>query len=161
MVFLILVNQAKASTANVGNAVNHVLKSYISLKNALFADDSKTANDEAKKFTAALKEVQVSQMDDKQKATWKKYGEKLHFDGEHIGHSTAIAHQREHFGNLSSNLFAVLKAFQVNDLVVYQQYCPMAKKSWLSETAAIKNPYYGKKMATCGVTKETLKAEAD
>jgi hypothetical protein len=34
----------------------------------------------------------------------------------------------------------------------------MEKKSWISESAIIKNPYYGKKMIECGVTKETLKA---
>jgi hypothetical protein len=33
----------------------------------------------------------------------------------------------------------------------------MAKKSWISESSAIKNPYYGKKMIECGVTKETMK----
>jgi len=157
---LIVVNHVKASPADVNTAVNNVLKSYISLKNALVADNSKAANDEAAKFTVALKDVQTSQMDAKQKAVWAKYGEKLRFDGEHIGHSTELAHQREHFGSLSSNMFTVLKAFHANDVEVYEQYCPMAKKSWLSETAAIKNPYYGKKMATCGVTKETFKVGA-
>src|SRR5258708_237339 len=102
---LIVVNNVKASPADVNTAVNNVLKSYISLKNALVADNSKAANDEATKFTAALKDVQVSQMDAKQKAVWAKYGEKLRFDGEHIGHSTELTHQREHFGSLSSNMF--------------------------------------------------------
>jgi hypothetical protein len=36
----------------------------------------------------------------------------------------------------------------------------MAKKSWISESSTIKNPYFGKKMLTCGVTKETLKTAA-
>ncbi|HTD99183.1 MAG TPA: DUF3347 domain-containing protein [Mucilaginibacter sp.] len=158
IVLFIAVNNAKANPADVNSAINNVLKSYISLKNALVADNSKEANDEAAKFTAALKDVQVSQMDAKQKAVWQKYGEKLRYDGEHIGHSTELAHQREHFGSLSANMYAVIKEFHANDLVVYKQYCPMKKQSWLSETATIKNPYYGKKMVECGVTKETLKA---
>ena len=55
-------------------------------------------------------------------------------------------------------MYAVMKAFKSNDLVLYQQYCPMAKKIWISESSVIKNPYLGKKMPECGVTKEMLKA---
>jgi hypothetical protein len=51
-----------------------------------------------------------------------------------------------------------MKAFKTNDVTLYRQYCPMEKKSWVSELSAIKNPYLGKKMVDCGVTKETLKA---
>lgn len=97
-------------------------------------------------------------MDAKQKSVWQKYAEKLRFDGQHIGESTDIKHQREHFGSLSANMFTVLKALKANEMVLYEQYCPMAKKTWLNETATIKNPYLGKEMPTCGVVKETLKA---
>jgi len=158
IILFLAANISQASPADVNTAVNNVLRRYLGIKNALAVDNSKTANDEAKKFTAALKEVPVSQMDAKQKATWAKYAEKLRFDGEHIGESTEIAHQREHFGSLSTNIYEVLKAFQSNNMVIYKQYCPMEKKSWISESAAIKNPYLGKKMPDCGVTKETLKA---
>jgi hypothetical protein len=160
IILLVAINKVQASPADVNIAINNVLKGYLGIKNALAADNSKAANDEAKKFTSALKEVPASQMDAKQKAEWVKYAEKLRYDGEHIGESTEIAHQREHFGSLSSNMLAVLKAFHSNDLVVYRQYCPMEKKSWISESATIKNPYFGKKMLDCGVTKETLKASA-
>jgi hypothetical protein len=160
IILLIAINKVQAAPADVNTAINNVLKNYLGIKNALAADNSKAANDEAKKFTLSLKEVPVSQMDAKQKAEWVKYAEKLRYDGDHIGESTEIAHQREHFGSLSSNMLAVLKAFHSNDLVVYRQYCPMEKKSWISESATIKNPYLGKKMLDCGVTKETLKASA-
>jgi len=160
IILLITINKVQASPADVNTAINNVLKSYLGIKNALATDNSKAANDEAKKFTSSLKEVPVGQMDAKQKAEWAKYAEKLRYDGDHIGESTEIAHQREHFGSLSSNMLAVLKAFHSNDLVVYRQYCPMEKKSWISESTTIKNPYLGKKMLDCGVTKETLKASA-
>jgi hypothetical protein len=158
IILFIATTQVNAAPADINAAINNVLKSYLGIKNALVTDNSTATNDEAKKFTAALKAVPVDQMDAKQKAEWAKYAEKLRFDGEHIGESTAIAHQREHFGSLSGNMYAVLKAFQANDVLLYKQYCPMEKKSWISESAAIKNPYYGKKMLSCGVTKETLKA---
>ncbi|MDB5022503.1 MAG: hypothetical protein JWP78_258 [Mucilaginibacter sp.] len=154
------VSKVQAGPLDVNAAINQVLKNYLGIKNALATDNTKGANDEAKEFTAALKEVPVARMNAKQKAEWAKYAEKLRYDGQHIGESTAIVHQREHFGSLSANMYAVLKAFHSNDLVVYRQYCPMEKKSWISESAIIKNPYLGKKMLDCGVTKETLKASA-
>jgi len=157
IVLFLAANSVKSAPVDVNPAINNVLKSYLGIKNALATDNSKAANDEAKKFTVALKAVATSQMDAKQKEVWTKYAEKLRFDGEHIGESTEIAHQREHFGDLSANMYTVLKAFQANDVVLYKQYCPMAKKSWISESSAIKNPYYGKKMIECGVTKETMK----
>jgi len=160
IVLFITVNTAKATPADLHSAINNVYKSYLGIKNALATDNSKAANDEAKKFTAALKEVSVNTMDAKQKAVWTKYAEKLRYDGDHIGESTAIDHQREHFGSLSTNMYEVVKAFQTNDMVLYKQYCPMEKKSWLSESSAIKNPYFGKKMLDCGMTKETMKAMA-
>jgi len=158
IILFVAVNTVKAAPADLHSAINNVYKSYLSIKNALATDNSKAANDEAKKFTAALKDVPVASMDAKQKAAWTKYAEKLRFDGDHIGESTAIAHQREHFGSLSGNMYEVVKAFQTNDMVLYKQYCLMVKKSWLSESSAIKNPYYGKEMLGCGTTKETMQA---
>ncbi|MDB5134076.1 MAG: hypothetical protein JWP37_679 [Mucilaginibacter sp.] len=158
IVLFITVYKTQAKPVDVNSAINNVLKNYLGVKNALATDNGKAANDEAKKLAASLKEVPVNQMDAKQKATWDKYAEKLRYDSEHIGESDAIAHQREHFGSLSANMLAVLKAFHSNDLVVYQQYCPMEKKSWISESTTIKNPYLGKRMLNCGVTKETFKA---
>ena len=157
IVLLLTVRHSMAAPNDLNTSLNDVLKSYLGIKNALVADDYKTANTEAKKFTAALKQVQVSQMDAKQKAVWGKYADKLRFDGEHIGESTAVAHQREHFGSLSANMLAVVKVFHKNDIVVYLQYCPMVRKSWLSESETIKNPYLGKTEPTCGVVKETFK----
>ena len=158
LVLLTVAGFAKAEPADLKSSVNAAVKSYLDIKNALAADNNKAANDAAKQFTTALKRIQPDQMDAKQKEAWQKYGEKLRYDGDHISESTEIAHQREHFGSLSANLYAVLKAFKDNDVSLYQQYCPMAKKTWLSDQSAIKNPYLGKKMLDCGVTKETLKA---
>jgi hypothetical protein len=154
---LLITASAKAQTT-VSGSVNKALTAYIGIKNALVADNSKLANDRAKEFTAVLKEINPAQMNDKQKATWKAYGEKLRFDGEHISESDKLAHQREHFTSLSKNMIAVTKALKLNNTIVYEQYCPMKKASWLSETTAIRNPFYGKDMEDCGSVKETIKA---
>ena len=159
IILFVVVNNVKAAPViDVHTAINDVFKGYLGIKNALATDNGKAANEEAKKFTEALKSVPIDQMDAKQKEAWAKYAEKLRFDGEHISESGAIKHQREHFGSLSTNMYAILKAFPANDMTLYKQYCPMEKKSWISETQAIKNPYLGNKMLDCGSTKETMKA---
>jgi hypothetical protein len=152
------ISNVYAQTSVVNNHVNNILKSYFGIKNALVADNLKLANSCGKEFTNALKELSSNELDAKQKTTWLIYSEKLRFDGEHISESDKIAHQREHFASLSKNMLAVLKAFKANTATVYGQYCPMKKEWWLSETSVIKNPYYGKSMEECGVTKETLMA---
>ncbi|HTI58525.1 DUF3347 domain-containing protein [Mucilaginibacter sp.] len=158
VLLFISAGRLRAETTDFNSSINAAVKSYLEIKNALASDNSKAANDAAKKFTNDLKGISADQLDAKQKAIWQKYAEKLRFDGDHIGESTDIKHQREHFGSLSANMFAVLKALKGNEMMLYEQYCPMAKKTWLNETAAIKNPYLGKEMPSCGVVKETLKA---
>ncbi|WP_448698936.1 DUF3347 domain-containing protein [Mucilaginibacter sp. AW1-3] len=151
---LLTINIVKADT---NSSINKVLAAYLEIKNALADDDSKLANQKAIAFTAALKEVNAAKLEAKQKSVWLKYSEKLRFDGDHIGESTAIAHQREHFASLSKNMYSVLKEFKSNSNPVYIQYCPMKKESWVSESETIKNPYYGKSMSECGKVTETLK----
>lgn len=138
-------------------AVNQALTQYLNLKNDLAADNSKGANTDAAAFAQAVSKVDAGKLNADQKAVWTKYAEKLRFDGQHISESTDIKHQREHFGSLSANMYAVVKAFKNNTVTLYQQFCPMERKSWLSETKAVKNPYLGKEMPDCGRVTETLK----
>jgi len=138
-------------------AISHLIKAYMGMKDALTTDNSKTANAQAKQFTAAVAEVNASALTAEQKATWIKFGEKLRFNGEHIGESQDIAHQREHFAKLSDDMYALLKSIKMTDMTLYRQYCPMKKQYWLSQSKTIVNPYYGQDMPECGKVTETLK----
>ena len=80
---------------------------------------------------------------------------------EHISNNAAkINHQREHFDMLSQDVYDFVKAFPAGQ-TLYRDHCPMYNDGkgamWLSETREIKNPYYGKKMITCGSIKEAIK----
>jgi hypothetical protein len=52
--------------------------------------------------------------------------------------------------DFSTNLFKLSKAVELIKEPVYYGYFPMNKSYWLSDKAAIKNPYFGKQMLTCG-----------
>ncbi len=144
----------------VKKQMNNVLLAYYGVKNALVATDGKTANEKAKTLLSALKAVDSQKLTSAQNEVFKKLAKHLLFDAEHITETESVEHQRDHFGDLSKNIFAMVKSFKITDTVVYYDYCPMAFDNkggfWLSEQKTIANPYFGKKMMTCGSVKETL-----
>ncbi len=66
--------------------------------------------------------------------------------------------QRLAFSGISSAMYAMLKRADLKNGGVYKQYCPMAFNDkgafWLSEEEEIRNPYFGKKMLSCGEVQE-------
>ncbi|WP_435355459.1 DUF3347 domain-containing protein [Emticicia sp. SJ17W-69] len=141
--------------ALVISQTNELLTAYYAVKDALVATDAKKASIEAKTFLAKLDAIDESKMTAEQKSFFKTLNGKLSNDAEHINESKDAEHQREHFGDLSTNLVNLVKAFGSSD-DAFVQYCPMVKKSWLSNNKAVKNPYYGNKMLTCGKVTETI-----
>jgi hypothetical protein len=129
------------------------LQSYYDLKNALVATDGKLASQKADELMKNMKGLSTANADEK------KLIEKLFFDAEHINETKDPEHQRDHFNSLSNNLFALAKLQKSNENAIYQQYCPMKKSYWLSESSAVKNPYYGDKMLTCGKVVNTISAD--
>ena len=150
--------KVKAQTAEANIALNSVITAYLDVKTALAADNSTAAQDKAKVLNTKVSAVLVNDLTAVQQSVWKNYADKLSFDSRHISETKVIDHQREHFASLSKNLYTVIKDLKINSSVLYWQYCPMKKSSWLSDIPAIQNPYYGKEMIDCGSVKETLKA---
>jgi hypothetical protein len=148
------------STVNAQNTTSNdsVLIAYYKVKNALISGDGNTTSAKAKDLLAAISAFPADKLSAADKTTWTKYAAKLQFDARHIAENNSIAHQREHFASLSENMFATIKGLKLNTATVYRAYCPMKKSYWLSEAAAIKNPYYAEEMLTCGEVKQTLPA---
>jgi Cu(I)/Ag(I) efflux system membrane fusion protein len=69
--------------------------------------------------------------------------------------------EKRHLLQTSSDmLFDILRTVQYKGGKVYQQFCPMAfdnaGANWLSNDAAIRNPYFGDKMLECGEVKDSI-----
>jgi hypothetical protein len=150
--------QTQAQDKAESGSVNQVTSAYFAVKNALASDNQAGTQSAAKELLSAITAVKTTGLSAAQKTLWTTNVAKLQFDSRHISESPSIVHQREHFASLSKNMATVVKGLKANTAVVYEQYCPMKKASWLSETAAVKNPYYGKSMLTCGEVKETFAA---
>ncbi|MEY3239107.1 MAG: hypothetical protein RIR11_545 [Bacteroidota bacterium] len=140
--------------------LGQVLNAYYAVKNALVADDSRSARSKAKALLTALSTVKMANLSKEQQETYTPLAEKIKLDASKISETNDIVQQRDHFYTLSDPIFTVVKTFQVNTEPAYQQFCPMARDgkgaNWLSKEKEIKNPYYGKSMLTCGKVTATL-----
>lgn len=126
-----------------------LLNVYYKLKDALVSSNAASAAVNADELVKAINSTDKQTVNDDTRANLLK-------DAGAIAQSKDIKLQREKFANLSNNMFELAKTVKLSAEPVYQQYCPMKKASWLSNDKAIKNPYYGNAMLTCGSVKATL-----
>lgn len=135
-----------------------LLTTYYAVKNALIADNSTLASKNAIALLAEINAIKMESMSNADHMVWMKYYDKLKTDATKISTSNDIEKQRTSFSSLSNNLWSTVKGLKIkDDGAIYYDYCPMKNAYWLSEESAIKNPYYGKSMLTCGSIKETIK----
>lgn len=135
-------------------ATSAIIDGYLQIKNGLVADNKDNAAKGATALLAAFSNFDMSKLDE---AQHKEYMEILESAKEHAEHivKKPIDHQREHFETLSTDITDLITLLGT-DKTLYQDYCPMKKVSWLSETKEIKNPFYGSKMLTCGSVKKQI-----
>ncbi|WP_201769083.1 MULTISPECIES: DUF3347 domain-containing protein [Rhodonellum] len=141
------------------NQLKAVFDNYFALKDALVQSDGTLASAQAKELLNALNAVQMNKLSHEVHMVWMKVMKGLVFDIEHIEETKDVGHQRDHFNTLSDNMYQLLKVSKYEE-PVYYQHCPMANSgkgaNWLSKENAVKNPYYGSQMLTCGKTVETI-----
>lgn len=137
-----------------------IVKDYLALKNALVADNDKAAASAGKQLFSTLKNVDMKAISANKYKEYVEIAENAKENAEHIGDNAGkIDHQREHLASLSKDVSDLIILFGTKQKL-YQDYCPMYNEGkgaiWISEAKEIKNPYYGKKMLTCGSVKKEL-----
>ncbi len=144
------------ATTNTVASLTDLLTLYYNIKDALVTGKADIASAKAGEFVKAINGIDMKALSEADHKAFMTVNEKLAFDAEHIAESKDLTHQRDHFKTFSDNFFTLAKSVKLSAQPVYQQYCPMKKASWLSSETAIKNPYYGSAMLTCGSVKVTL-----
>lgn len=138
-----------------------VLLPYLKMKDAFVASNTKSASQQSKNFSAALKRVDISLLKGEAHINWMEKRNAMEKASTDIQNINDIEKQRVLFSDLTNELHASFKMYAVNGLHAYYQYCPMAFDNkgayWISNEKEISNPYFGEQMLTCGETKETLK----
>jgi hypothetical protein len=127
--------------------LNAVYQHYVHLTSALVNADASEAKIASNAIETGAKEVNG--------------GEMLRTSAAKITAAGDIEAQRSEFSNLSNAFIALVKKSGLNSGEVYVDFCPMAVHDkgayWISADKAIRNPYFGDKMLTCGEIKETIK----
>ena len=129
--------------------LSQLLSSYYQVKNALIEGNSNTAALQAEEFLKTANGISNRTISEGSRNALVK-------DAGIISDSKDIKKQREVFANFSTNMYALAKSLKLTAEPIYYQYCPMKKAYWLSADKAVKNPYYGSAMLTCGKVTETI-----
>lgn len=137
-----------------------VFNAYVSLKDALVKEDSKSTSKRAISLLNNLGKVDMKLLSDtKAHELWMLLERDIKSSVTSISEISDLKTQRNHFKHLSSHLAKAIEIFGINEKV-YHQYCPMADNNngayWLSKEAKVINPYFGRTMLTCGEVKQII-----
>ena len=134
---------------------NTVLPSYLKMKDAFVAGDSKQVSVFASETSKYMKAIDESGLGKMAKSHFTKSLQMLNA----ITENTDLKVQRNHFVTLNQNLIPFAINIKKLNPQLFIQKCPMANNNhggfWISATKEILNPYYGEQMMTCGNIVET------
>ena len=145
----VFVQKIFAQDSTQQRQLTQLLSQYYNIKDALVAGNGNDASAKAGEFIRTANSIDYKLISEENiKAILK--------DATPISETKDINKQRERFANLSNNMTSLARTVKLGTAPIYQQYCPMKKTNWLSSDKAIKNPYYGNAMLTCGKVVETI-----
>jgi hypothetical protein len=145
----VFIQKVSAQDNTQQNQLSQLLSQYYNIKDALVAGNGNVASTKASEFVKIANSIDYKLISEGNINALLK-------DATPISEIKDVKKQREHFANLSNNMAALAKSVKLGSAPIYQAYCPMKKASWLSSEKAIKNPYYGNAMLTCGQITETI-----
>lgn len=153
-------HQAMAASSSGTSPLKAVFDQYFAIKDALVKTDANTAGLKAEALLGAIRAVEMEKLSPAEHTAWMAAVKELTAKVSNIAKSKNVDLQRQAFSSLSANMYALAKVTKQAE-PVYYQHCPMYNSgkgaNWLSKENAVKNPFYGAKMLTCGSTVETLK----
>ncbi len=139
-----------------------LLKEYYHLKDALVLTNDTLAITRAKTLAATADGISIKDIkgDTSVIESARQYIELVSTGAKEIASANNIEARRKTFNDLSDNMYNLIIAVHYDKQVVYHQFCSMAFNDagayWLNPTPDIKNPYFGKKMLTCGDVKDSI-----
>ena len=142
---------------NISAQLSPLLTHYYHVKDALVSGNAGATAAAAGEFATAAAGIDITALPAAEKAAYSSVSNKLVTDAKAIAAAKDLGKQRESFKTFSGNFYLLAKAVPLSAQPVYQEYCPMKKAYWLSSSSAIKNPYYGSQMLTCGKVSDTIK----
>jgi Cu(I)/Ag(I) efflux system membrane fusion protein len=138
-----------------------VYENYLKMKDAFVESDAHKVMTAAGDVTKALKNVDMGLLKGDAHMVWMENLDVLEKTATSISKLMDIEKQRSEFAKFNIAFYKSIKAFGLDNVTAYYQYCPMAEKDkgayWFSDSEKIKNPYFGDAMLGCGENREILK----
>ncbi len=153
--------QSKNSAA-FNSAFQTLLTNYYHLKDALVATNDTMAVNSARLLIANADSLKMDELkaDSSIVEMTEGYLQSISAEAKALVAEPKIEEKRKSFQMISDNIYDLVRSVRYDQQIVYHQYCPMAFNDagayWLSNTSDIKNPYFGKKMLTCGEIKDSV-----
>jgi len=140
-----------------------IVKKYLSLHEALAADNKEDAVKAAKSAIESLSQVNMNLLSGESHDVWMDRSAKISKALNAIQQAADINAARKAFETLSNESIAVVERFGIPETQqLYRIHCPMAfnKKGadWLQADKEIRNPYFGASMLKCGEIVKTISA---
>ena len=137
MTRILIVTLAVISIGGVVSAEpdQSIVLPYLQIKVALANDSTEGVSKAAASIVAAA-------------ASLGENGKMIAIAAKALADASTLKAVREKFGPMSEALIAYGNEVGFGELKV--AYCPMVSKSWVQKASAIRNPFYGSTMLTCG-----------
>ena len=139
-----------------------VLTNYYALKDDFVAEKDTAINRRASALMLSVDSLKLAELkgDTNIIATAKTYTAGISAELKGLVGEKELEAKRKSFQMVGDQLYDLIRTVQYDRAVIYHQYCPMAFNdqgaNWLSNTAAIRNPYIPKKMLECGEVKDSI-----
>jgi Cu(I)/Ag(I) efflux system membrane fusion protein len=155
----------KSSDTNSSDAfkqqLTNVYKAYLKMKNAFVAKEFDKVQADAKAVQSALGKVNMEELKGDNHVEWMKQLNVMKPNIAKIASTVKPDEQKAAFANFNKAFYESVKRFGLTGVTAYYQFCPMALNNkgafWLSESADIRNPYFGSDMLTCGETRDAIR----
>ena len=148
-------------SSEMQNAASALLARYFEIQQALSRDNLKEAKTYAETFQKHRSDAAFDQLTGSGRTQWVGIEKELRQGVSGLLAAAAIDKARAHFSDVSLAMYQLLKQFDVpHEGKIYRILCPMAFDNqggyWLQPSRAVKNPYWGAEMLSCGEIVETL-----
>ncbi len=143
---------------------NKLLSNYYTLKDAFVESDVDKVNAAAQDLIGAGDNLKTDEIQGDStgmiRETAHQFVSVIRESSASVAAAQDIEAKRRDFETITDALWSLTRTVQYSGEKVYYQYCPMAFNDkgayWLSNSAEIRNPYFGDKMLKCGEVADSL-----
>ncbi len=145
---LVLIAATAQAAPTFDEAMQPILKSYLTIQQSLAADSVDGVSKAAEAIEAAAADLKNAEVEGDNAEQYRELRPKIEDSARKLAASKDLESAREAFRELSMPVAAWVVLAKPSGVVV--AFCPMAGGSWVQRAGEIYNPYFGKQMLHCG-----------